>query len=66
MGRLRELVVLHGRVASAVDLLQQVVLLLAHDEVTIRSFFLSLLQLVFQRLCIDSDTTVADDLLSSV
>ena len=40
--------------------------LLAHHDIRIGScFFFALLKLVFQRLCINPDSSITDDLLAS-
>ena len=56
-----------GTAIPTVYLLQQVVLLVTHHQViaTVACFFLTLLELVFERLCVDSDATIANDLLTS-
>lgn len=46
------------------NLLEEVVLLLAHYHVT--CLFLSLLELVFEGLGIDTDSTITDDLLPCI
>ena len=50
---------------ATVYLLQQVVLLVTHHQVvaTVACLFFALLKLVFERLGVDSDSTVTDDLL---
>ena len=62
VGRLRHLVLLLW--ASVMDLLQQVVLLLTHHQLS--SFLLALLELILQRLRINADAPVRHDLLASV
>ena len=62
VGRLRHLVLLLR--ASVMDLLQQVVLLLTHHQLS--SFLLALLELILQRLRINADAPVRHDLLASV
>ena len=49
---------------TVMDLLQQVVLLLTHHQLS--SFLLPLLELVLEGLCVDADATVGHDLLASV
>ena len=67
VGRLRGLMLLarDGCRGTIVDLLQQIVLLLAHCLIAYR-FLLPLLQLVFERLSVNTYTTVTDNLLSCV
>ena len=53
--------------AAMLDLLEQVVLLLAHSlAVSTCCLLFALLELVLQRLSIDAHTTVTDDLLACV
>ena len=51
---------------ATVYLLQQVVLLVTHHQVVaaVSCLFFALLKLVFERLGVDSDPTVTDDLLA--
>ena len=45
------------------DLLKEIVLLMAHHKITL---FLALFELILQRLGVDSNTTVTNNLLASV
>ena len=51
---------------ATVNLLQQVVLLMTHHQVVaaVACLFFALLKLVFERLGIDPDPTITDDLLT--